>query len=69
MVNTIAIKKRMLDLGLTNSELAKLISVNPCYLSTVINGKKSLTLSIAGKLQHALQISNEEFMFYFMHSE
>ena len=69
MVNTIAIKKRMLDLGLTNSELAKLISVNPCYLSTVINGKKSLTLGIAGKLQNALEISDEDFTFYFMHRE
>ena len=69
MINTVAVKKRMIDMGMSNNDIAEKANTSKSYMSSVINGKKSLSLRMAKKLQHALQISNEEFMFYFMHSE
>lgn len=65
-MNTKEIKKRMVDYGFTNAELADRIGVTPSHFSGVLNGKKALTLGVADKIQQALEIPDELFAFYFM---
>jgi antitoxin component HigA of HigAB toxin-antitoxin module len=65
-VNTKEIKKRMVDYGLTNAELADRIGVTPSHFSGVLNGKKTLTLGVANRIQKVLEIPDELFAFYFM---
>lgn len=66
MINTVAVKKRMLEMGLSNNDLAKKIGSHPSHVSNVVNGHNTLTLGMANKLQHALEISDDDFMHYFM---
>ena len=66
MINTKAIKRRMIDYDYTNSELADKIGVSQSYMSGVINGSKPLTLGMAEKLQEALNIYNDDFAYYFL---
>lgn len=66
MINTKAIRNRMTDFNLTNAELADKVGVSSAYLNWVIEGRKDLTLSMAEKIQAELDISNDEFGFYFL---
>lgn len=65
-MNTKELKKRMVDYGLTNNELADRVGVTPQHFSGVLNGKRSLTLEVANKIQKELEIPDEKFAFYFM---
>lgn len=69
MINTKAIKCRMIDFDLTVAELADKVEVSPSYLSGVISSKKTLTLGMAEKLQEALDIDNDSFGYYFLSGE
>ena len=69
MINTVAVKKRMIDMGMSNNDLAEKTNTSKSYMSSVINGKKSLSLRMAKKMKNALEISDEDFTFYFIHSE
>lgn len=66
MVNTKAIKCRMIDYDLTTAELADKIGLTPSYTSAIISGKRALTLSVANKIQEVLEISNDDFGHYFL---
>lgn len=66
MVNTKELKKRMVDYGLTNAQLADEVGVSVPYMSALINGKKQITLHIAEKVQEALEIPDERFAHYFL---
>lgn len=66
MVNTKEIKKRMIDYDLTNAQLADEVGVSVPYMSSVINGKRTLTLHVAEKIQKVLEIPNELFGYYFL---
>lgn len=65
-MNTKEVKKRMVDFGYTNNELADRLGVTPAHFSGVLNGKRTLTLGMADKIQQALEIPDEQFAFYFM---
>lgn len=66
MVNTKALKMRMLDHGVTVNELADMVGIRPAYMSSLINGKRPLTLKVANSIQKALEIHNTDFGFYFL---
>lgn len=68
-MNTKRIKMRMIELGMTNKELASIIGRTPQHVSGVINGKKPLTLKMAFDIQEALSIPNSEFDKYFLSEE
>ena len=69
MINTKAIRHRMVDLDLTNAQLADEAEVSPSYMSSVIYGKKALTLEMAKKLKGILQVPDEKFSYYFLADE
>lgn len=66
MINTTEVKKRMLDYGVSNAQLAKAVGVTDTYMSSVVNGKRTLTLCVAEKIQETLEIPNELFGYYFL---
>ena len=66
MVNTKAIKKRMIELGMSNNELAEAVGRTPQHVSGVVNGRKPMTLKMAFDIQEALDIPNSEFDYYFL---
>ena len=66
MINVKGIKKRMIDCGLTTAELADKFGLSVPYTSSVINGKRTLTLHVAESIQQALGIPNELFGHYFL---
>ncbi|MGN0743070.1 MAG: helix-turn-helix domain-containing protein [Candidatus Fimadaptatus sp.] len=66
MINTKAVRHRMVDLDLNNSKLAEACGVSAPYMCSIVKGQKPLTLGIAFKMQKALGVSDDEFCFYFM---
>ena len=69
MVNTKEIKKRMVDYDLTTAQLADEVGMSVPYISSVINGKRSLTLHVAERIQEVLEIPNDRFGHYFLDGE
>lgn len=66
MVNTKELKKRMVDYDLTAATLADKVGLSRPYMSGIINGKKTLTLSVAERIQEVLEIPNSDFGHYFL---
>ncbi len=48
--------------GLTQKAMAEKIGMRPSHLSELINGKRSITISIADKLQEALGIDSQSWV-------
>ena len=69
MVNTKAIKIRMMEAGYTTAKLAEKVGVTPNYMSSLVSGYRPLTLKTANLIQEALEIPDEKFVFYFMGGE
>lgn len=69
MVNTKEIKKRMVDCDLTTAQLADEVGISVTYMSSVLNGKRTLTLHVAEGIQKALEIPNDRFGHYFLDGE
>lgn len=69
MINTKEIKKLLIDKDLNISDVA--MCVGKSYSNTLlkINGKTSMTLYEAEKIQELLEISDNDFGFYFLHKE
>lgn len=69
MINTKEIKKLLIDKDLTINDVA--IYIGKSYSNTLlkINGKTSITLSDAEKIQEFLEIDDRDFAFYFLHKE
>lgn len=69
MINTKEIKKLLIDKDLTINDVA--IYIGKSYSNTLlkINGKNSITLSDAEKIQEFLKIDDSDFAFYFLHKE
>lgn len=69
MVNTKAIKKRMIDLDVETKDLAKAIGKQPVTVRQKISNYRPLFLHEAEAFQKVLQIEDEEFCYYFCNHE
>ena len=69
MINTKEIKKLLIDKDLTINDVA--IYIGKSYSNTLlkINGKTSITLGDAEKIQEFLEIDDRDFAFYFLYKE
>lgn len=65
-MNTIEIKKLMLEQGISCGQMAEKMGVSAQHFSSVLNNKKAITLGLANKMQEILGIPDERFAFYFM---
>lgn len=68
-INTKALRHRMVDYELSPSQLADKIGMTPAYVKHVLDGKRTLTLGVADKIQDALEIPNEKFGYYFLEGD
>lgn len=66
MVNTKALRKRMIDFDITASELADRCGVSQTKISFILRNKMLLTLELAEKIQEILYIEDEDFAYYFL---
>lgn len=69
MQNVRKIKARMVELGLTQKDVAEALSVAPATASQKINGTRPLYLHEAERLCQLLMIGSEEFGTYFFNHE
>ena len=65
MVNTRKIKSRMLELGLTQQDIARALGLTACTVSQKLNNIRPLKLSEANILASLLKIDDSEFKVYF----
>lgn len=56
------LKEELKERGLTQKEFAAQIGMRPSHLSEIINGKASVTIAIADKLQSALGIDSQSWI-------
>lgn len=66
MLNTKALKRKMIDKSLTGMELAYRCEVSQAKMSLVLNNKQSARLDLVFKMQEVLGITDEEFGYYFL---
>lgn len=66
MLNTKALKRRMIDKNLTSMELAYRCGVSPSKMSFVLNNKQAARLSLIIDIQETLDIPDEDFGHYFL---
>lgn len=69
MINTKELKKLLIDKNLKVSDIAA--HIEKSYSSTMlkINGKSSMSLGEAEKIQFLLDIDDNDFCFYFLSHE
>lgn len=67
MINTRKIKARMVELGLTQKDLAKpeILDCSEPTVSQKLNHVRPMTLDEAEKLGKALQLTDQEYYYYF----
>lgn len=68
MPNTVKIKKRMSELGITQADLAKCINIATPTMCQKINNIRPLSLEEAEKVAKELRIKDEDFGTYFFSS-
>lgn len=68
MHNVRKIKARLVELGLTQKDVAKTLEIAPATASQKLNGVRPMFLSEAEKLSGLLQLSSEEFGTYFFNT-
>ena len=56
------LKEELKERGLTQKEFAAQIGMRPSHLSEIVNGKSSITIAIADKLQSALGIDSQSWI-------
>lgn len=66
MVNTKALKKKMIDKDITSAELSRRCEVSPSKMSLSLNNKRPINLSLAERIQGVLEIDDRDFAFYFL---
>lgn len=66
MINTVAIKKLLIEHGTNASQLAKEIGISSASMYMKINGKRGMTLREAERIQEALHIPDSDFGYIFM---
>jgi len=67
MVNTLKIKSRMVELGLTQKDISKTLNIATPTVSQKINNIRPMGLGEAEKLAQLLKIDNKEFPIYFFY--
>lgn len=67
MLNTLKIKSRMVELNLTQKDIAKMLRIATPTVSQKINNIRPMRLNEAEKLAELLKINNEEFAIYFFY--
>lgn len=65
MPNTVAIKARMKELGLTQAELASAVNIATPTMCQKINNIRPFTLEEAEKVAKRLELSDNDFGHYF----
>ncbi len=65
MINTQKIKGRMVELKVTQFDLAKEIGCQACTISQKINNKRAMSLDEADVISKLLNIGAEDFGTYF----
>lgn len=68
MLNTILIKKRMLELNLNQEELARKTGMSQSSLNMKLNNVSPIYLEQAMRLQEILEIQDSEFKRYFFYT-
>lgn len=61
-VNRTAFKQLITVKGLTNKSLAEKISVSPCTISNIMNGKTRPCYEVLDGCFHTLELTEEEFI-------
>ena len=56
------LKEELRERGITQKEFAASIGMRASHLSELINGKRSITIAIADKLQQALDIDSQSWI-------
>lgn len=68
MHNIRKIKARLVELGLTQRDVAKTLEIAPATASQKLNGVRPMFLDEAERLSGLLQLSPEEFGTYFFNA-
>ena len=69
MLNSRKLKARMVELGLTQKDVAEALSVNRSTASLKLNGRRPLYIEDAEKLCDLLRIPASEISAYFFNHE
>ena len=69
MVNTKALKCRIVEKGMLLKDVADGVGVGSAYMSAIVNGRRPVTLDVANRMQKVLDIPNEQFGYYFLDGE
>lgn len=56
------VRKRRLDAGLSQEDLAELAQIHPTYMSMVERGGRNLTLGVAARIAGALKVNFSELI-------
>lgn len=67
MINTEALKKRMREMGISQSELASAIGVAASTMYQKLNNIRPVTLNEAEQISKKLLIADRDFGVYFFH--
>ena len=65
MVNSLKLKSRLVEIGLTQTELAKFLGLSAPTVSQKINNLRPMNLEEAEKIFKHLKISDKDFSKYF----
>lgn len=66
MVNTLKLRGRIREKGLTQKDVAAMLNVSETTVGAKINNRSPITLDEADKLSEMLGISDEEFVVFFL---
>ena len=69
MINTLKLKSKMVELGYTQKDIAKLLDIAPATVSQKLNNVRPMTLLEANTLSECLGIGDREFKEYFFVKE
>lgn len=67
MINTEALKKRMREMGISQSELAGAVGVAASTMCQKLNNIRPVTLKEAEQISKKLSIADRDFGVYFFH--
>lgn len=69
MINSNRIKGRLVEMGMTNKDVAKELNLALSTVSQKINNIRPMTLTEAEKLRKLLKIKDSEFTAYFFYND
>lgn len=66
MVNTLKLRGRIREKGLTQKDVASALDVSETTVGAKINNKSPITLDEAEQIARVLEISDDEFVVFFL---